>query len=312
MTVGRVLALIGRAGPNALPLGIVLGLLLPDLAAIARPWLMPTIFLLLLLTLLRADLPQVAALARRPLRLALVLAFLLVGTPLVVAGLLALLDVPPALAQAIVLYALSAPIMSAAALALMLGLNAVMALVCTILATLLAPFTLPPLALALTGLDLDIGAGALMLRLAVLVGGALAGAMVVRRLAGASALEARRDQIAGAFVLLMLVFALSIMDSVVDRLASAPRDVAVYAAAAFAVNLGLQILGLAVLPWLGRDEGTAVVMMAGNRNMGVVIAALATPSDTDLFLFFALAQVPIFILPALLRPLYRRLGGALA
>jgi BASS family bile acid:Na+ symporter len=48
--------------------------------------------------------------------------------------------------------------------------------------------------------------------------------------------------------------------------------------------------------------------------MGLLLAALPAGVDPDIALFFALAQIPMYVLPALIRPLVRRLvpaGGAL-
>ena len=306
--LARALGRIGRAGPNALPVGILLGLVVPGLADIARPYLTPAIFLLLAVTMVRADPTQVVSLVRRPARVTLLLLALLGVMPAAIAWALPIDSLPESMGQAIVLYALSPPVIAGAAIAAMLGLNFTLVLVCSMIATILVPLTLPPLALSLLGVALDIGTGELMLRLGVLVGGAAACAIAARRIAGPERIEANADAIAGGFVLLMLVFAVSIMDSVRDRLLTAPGEVLTVLALAFATNLGLQIAGLVMLPWLGRSDGTAAAMIAGNRNMGVVIAALGLPSESPVFLFFALIQVPIFVLPAALRPLYRRLA----
>jgi BASS family bile acid:Na+ symporter len=49
------------------------------------------------------------------------------------------------------------PILSAAPIAMILGLDGALALVVGLTATLLTPLTVPPLALALLGLQIDIG-----------------------------------------------------------------------------------------------------------------------------------------------------------
>ena len=41
--------------------------------------------------------------------------------------------------------------------------------------------------------------------------------------------------------------------------------------------------------------------------MGIVLAAIAGRADFDIVVFFAVAQLPMYILPALLKPLYGRL-----
>jgi BASS family bile acid:Na+ symporter len=41
--------------------------------------------------------------------------------------------------------------------------------------------------------------------------------------------------------------------------------------------------------------------------MGLLLAAFPPGTDTDVVLYFAVAQLPMYMLPALLLPLYRRL-----
>src|SRR3546814_4009413 len=76
------------------------------------------------------------------------------------------------------------PILSAAPIAMILGLDGALALVVGLIATLLTPFTVPHLALALLGLELDLGVVEFMSRLAVVVAIAVAAAVANRRLIG--------------------------------------------------------------------------------------------------------------------------------
>ena len=61
--------------------------------------------------------------------------------------------------------------------------------------------------------------------------------------------------------------------------------------------------------WLGRPAAFTVGFLAGNRNMGLLLVVLPAGLHPDIALYFALAQFPIYILPALLKPLYGRLMG---
>jgi len=72
----------------------------------------------------------------------------------------------------------------------------------------------------------------------------------------------------------------------------------------------LQLLG-ALLFWpLGLRRALTIGLTTGNRNMGLLLAVLPAGVDPDITLFFALAQVPMYVLPALSRPLVRRLLAA--
>ena len=46
------------------------------------------------------------------------------------------------------------------------------------------------------------------------------------------------------------------------------------------------------------------------RKVAVVWANLGSAATPELMLFFAAVQLPIYVLPAALRPVYRRLGAA--
>jgi BASS family bile acid:Na+ symporter len=56
---------------------------------------------------------------------------------------------------------------------------------------------------------------------------------------------------------------------------------------------------------LGRGEALALGLMVAQRNMGLMLAATAGVLPDTTWLYFALAQFPIYITPQLLRPLAR-------
>jgi BASS family bile acid:Na+ symporter len=85
-----LLAFAGRYGTQGFALSLLVGLLLPGLAASARPLLGLTIFAFLAITFARADLPAVGRVLRRPGRLAGACAWLVLAPPLLVGAGLAL------------------------------------------------------------------------------------------------------------------------------------------------------------------------------------------------------------------------------
>ena len=107
-------------------------------------------------------------------------------------------------------------------------------------------------------------------------------------------------------MVLLLIFAVAIMDGVGDLLIEDPWHVLRFILAAFAVNLLLQLLGTTVTSAMGRRPALTVGFASGNRNMGILLAVLPADSAPDALLFFALAQLPIYMLPAVLGPVYRR------
>ncbi|MEK9722287.1 MAG: hypothetical protein VW405_02225, partial [Rhodospirillaceae bacterium] len=168
--MNAVLAFLGRHAMSAMVVGVFVGLLVPSLAAVMRPLLTPSVWLLLVISLLRVDPGEGRAHLAQPGRLAALLAVFLVGQPDAKHLLVAPLPLTPGVAGAMVLTAGSSVLISTPTLGLLMGLDGAAILVVMLGTTLLVPLTLPPVALVLLGLDLGLGAGALMARLAALVG----------------------------------------------------------------------------------------------------------------------------------------------
>jgi BASS family bile acid:Na+ symporter len=97
------------------------------------------------------------------------------------------------------------------------------------------------------------------------------------------------------------------MDGVTALALARPGYIIGATVAAFAANLVLQVLG--ALAWLrqGVRPALTVGLLTGNRNMGLVLVALGADASFEVIAFFAVAQIPMYVLPGLLAPVYRRL-----
>ncbi|MGE0658463.1 MAG: hypothetical protein AB7F36_00705 [Reyranellaceae bacterium] len=306
MILVRLLNALTAHATLVLPCSVAIGLLLPDLANLFRPLVTPLVWGLLTIAMIRTDWPGLRRLARRKLYVLVALAFLMMGLALVVAPSAYWLGLPAGLALSVSIMCLCPPITSAPALAPILGLNQPLSLVAAVAGLLLAPLTLPPLALHLLGLDLDVGVLDLMLRLGALVGSALAAAMLARRLLGGRLAHVARP-LDGFGMLLLVVFAIAIFDGVTAQLLADPWRVLAYVGAAFAAHAVYQAIAVTVFAWTGRRDALTMGFLAGTRNMGLLLAVLPAGADPGLLLFIATVQFPIYIMPTLLRPLYRRL-----
>ena len=305
--MSRLLAFLGGHATWVLFVGVFLGLALPQLSSLARPLLAPCVAVLLTATLVRIDWRLMLAHLRRPGAACVIVAWLLIGAPLLTAGLLTLLPLPGPLTTALVLMAAAPPILSSAPIAMILGLDGALALVTALIATLLTPLTVPPLALALLGLELDLSVGEFMGRLAVVIAVACVAALMIRRLIGRERLPRVATHLDGLVVTVMLIFAVAIMDGVTDTLLARPLTVGLWLLAAFIANPVLQLAGAAAFAWLGRRRALTVGLVSGNCNMGLLLAAFPPGTDTDVVLYFAVAQLPMYTLPAVMLPFYRRL-----
>lgn len=305
--MSRLLAFLGGHATWVLFVGVFLGLVLPSLAAEARPLLAPAVAVLLTATLVRIDWQVMLGYLRRPWLAAVITAWLLLGAPLLMAAVLAFLPQPEALTTALVLMAAAPPILSAAPIAMILGLDGALALVAGLAATLLTPLTVPPLALALLGLELDIGVVEFMTRLSLVVAAAFAAALLIRQAIGRERLPRIATHLDGLVVTVMLIFVVAIMDGVTATLVARPMTVALWLAVAFIANPALQVAGALAFAWLGRRRALTVGLISGNCNMGLLLAAFPPGTDFDVVLYFAVAQLPMYMLPAVMLPLYRRL-----
>jgi len=303
----RVLDFLGQHATLFLAGGALLGLLVPQLATLARPLLILGLVVPLIIALVRLDWGAIAGYARRPALVGAIVAWLLLISPALMWLALKLFDLPPALVQALVLMTAAAPIVSSAAISLILGLDAALAVIVIVVATALMPFSLPMLALWLLDLEIDIDLATFMLRLALIVGGAFAAALVVRKFVPREKLAANARMLDGASVAILLIFILAIMDGVTAVAVARPGYVALVTLAAFIANIALQGLGALTALKLGLRRALTVGFMTGNCNMGLVMVALADKADFDVIVFFAMAQLPMYMLPALLFPVYARL-----
>src|SRR6185437_14947613 len=138
-------------------------------------------------------------------------------------------------------------------------------------------------------------------------GSALA-ATVIRRIAGRTWVEAQRERIDGLSVLAMFMFAVAAMDGVANHFRADPMLVVKLTALAFALALGSIALTALIFLRAGRARALAIGLIAGNRNIGLMMAATGFAVPDIAWLYFGLAQFPIYLLPHLLKPLARRLA----
>jgi len=309
----RVLAWMERRSAALLAIGVFVGLISQDLAAFCKPVIGPSVFILLTATILRLDWAQMLWRFRRPLRPLLIVAVLMVAAPLVMAAIVDVLPVPEFLRGPLVLLASSPPLISVPAFAFLLGLDGPLALVVMIAASLLQPLIQPPVALALVGVKLDIGLVPLMTRLGVFIGGAFAVAIVLRAIAGRERIQRHGPAVGGVAVAMLLVFAIGVMDGLRTQLFAAPGHVLACVLAVFATSFGFQALGIlafwAAAPlWrFSGSEGLTAALVAGTRNIATLVAVLGNAASPDLYLVLAVNQFPMYFIPSLAGPVYRRL-----
>jgi BASS family bile acid:Na+ symporter len=302
---------VGRHATRFMFGGVLVGLALPWLADLVRPLFVPLLLIPLTIALMRLDWQAFKAYGRRPLLILAILGFLLLLCPVLMLAALQPFGLPPALSAAIVLMAAAPPIVSAAAISLILGLDAALAVIVIVLSTALVPLTLPPVALLLLGIQIEMSLPEFMGRLALLVGSAFLAALILRKAIRPAWLQANGQLFDGVSVTVLVLFAVAIMAGVTEKMLSHPGYVALTTLAAFIANLALQALGYGagrVVFRLGRPAAATLGLLTGNCNMGLVMVALADKAEFDMVVFFAMGQLPMYMLPGLLYPLYKKLA----
>ncbi len=310
--VNRYITLLAARAPLLLALGVCIGLVVPSLSSIARPLLGPSIWLLLVISALRIDPSQAAGTVRRPVPVIAALCWMLFITPLlcwaVVGGLNGNSWLSVGLVTALVLMAATSPLMSTPALSQILGLDDAFAMMVLVLGSLALPFTAPAVALHLLGLDLGIDALAWSIDLTLFIGSAVAAGIVLRLFLKADRIAQAKGFLDLAIVFFLLTFAVAIMDGVADRLERETAFVLSVAGLAFASYVVLLLAGTIYGRLFGARIGATLGFVNANRNVGIFLAVLPAGAHPDIFLYFALWQLPMYMMPAVLKPVYRRLS----
>jgi hypothetical protein len=311
--VAAWLAWLGRQGTRAVAASLFVGIMLPPLAALAKPIFAYAVFALLCLAFLRVDPAQVRRHFGRPLRVAAAAGWMMLATPVLIAITLLALGLPerlPGLYVAMILQAAGPPLISAPTLAALMGLDAALSLATLVVCTAATPLTAPLFVAAFVGSGTTLSPMALGAKLLAMLAGATVVAWLVRRIAGQPWVAARMAQIDGLSVIAMFIFAVAVMDGVLTSALNDPLKVLGLMALSFALSLGLTGLTALVFARLGTSQALALGLAAGNRNMGIMLAAAGASVPELTWLYFAVAQFPIYLGPAMLKPLARRLLSA--
>jgi len=268
---------------------------------------------LLCLAFLRVEPAALMSHVVRPRLVIAATAWIMLATPALLAGVFLILGVPdvaPGLLVGLMLQAAGPPLMSAPAFAALLGLDAALTLALLVLALIVTPLTAPAFAQVILGTAMAIPPLALGVRLFLLLAGAAAAASVVRLIAGRAFLARQHERIDGLSVVTLFVFAVALMDGVAARLIGDPLTVLGLTALAFALSLAVGALTMAAFAATGRGQAFAIALAASQRNLGLMLAATGGAVPDLTWLYFALAQFPIYLAPQLLKPLARRWANA--
>lgn len=306
--LAAALGLAGRHGTLLAATSVFVGLAVPALAAACKPFLGEAIVIILTLAFLRVDPADLRRHWSRPglIAAATIWAMLIVPAVLGMAFLAFRLDQwAPGLYFMLVLQMSAPGLMSSPALAALLGLDVALTLATLIVSTAIAPLTASFFTHIYLGTALA-SPLAFGIKLFLIIAGCALTAAVIRRVTGQAFIEAQHERIDGLSVLAMFMFAVAAMDGVADRLRSEPLLVLELTALAFGLALIMTAFTAVIFLRIGRARAFAIGFITGNRNVGLMLAATGFLVPDLAWLYFAIAQFPIYLLPHLLKPLVRR------
>jgi hypothetical protein len=309
--LAAALAWLGRQGTRAVAGSLLVGVMLPPLAAFLKPIFAYALFALLCLAFLRVDPVAVRRHFSRPVLVAAASVWMMLATPVLIGVTLVALNMSeylPGLYIAMILQAAAPPVISAPTLAALMGLDAALSLATLVVCTAVTPLTAPLFAAAFISTGMALSPVTLGAKLLAMLAGAAIVAALVRRFAGQEWIDRRMAHIDGLSVIALFFFAVALMDGVLYAIIDEPLKVLGLTALSFALSFGLCALTVLVFARLGMAQALALGLAAGNRNMGLMLAAAGAAVPDLTWLYFAIAQFPIYLMPAMLKPLARRLA----
>jgi hypothetical protein len=311
----QALAWLGNQGTRAIAALVFIGIAVPPLGELLKPFVTEAIFLLLCISFMRVDTGALRDHLRRPGIVLAATAWTTLGVPLIsgVSCLATGLDArSPDLFLALMLQAVASPMMAAPALAAVMGLDSTLVLITLVTSTALVPISAPLFAYAFFGAALTLSPLGLGLKLFAILAGSLCVASAIRWTVGASAINRHAQAISGFNILILFVFVAAVMGGVAGSVWADPVKMIGLAALAFAMFFAL--LGVTTLMFrrIGRERAFALGLMVSQRNMGLMLAATDGVLPGLTWSYFALSQFPIYLSPQLLKPIVRKLTQSAA
>jgi arsenite transporter len=304
-----MLALASGHARLLLMTGLAAGLLLPALAHAMAPWLPFMVAALLTVTALRIG-HHAARGAIRDLRWGLGAVLVLqLGVPLALLALLSLAGLATTPAALAIVLATAAPAISGSTnLALLLGLDAGRMMQIMVLGTAAFPVTVLPLLLLLPQIGAlpDVLTSAGVVLLVILTATALGFALRAKLFPAPT--PAQIKSLDGASVLAFSIIVVALMAPLNTALREEPVQVALSAGLAFTLSYGLQAATLLSLRRSAfHDFAGPLAIGAGNRNIALFLVALPPDTLAPLLIFIGCWQLPMYLTPVLLPPLYRKM-----
>jgi bile acid:Na+ symporter, BASS family len=304
-----VLRWAGRNGAAVVIAGVVIGLCVPYLSELARPWLAIAIFIFTFGSFLKFDAMSLGSETTQARQIALMVLWATFGVPLIIALFIDLARPGPELAQGLLFWALVPASPACVAFAAILRLNISIALLATVIGTAASPFYIPALAALFGGYSVAIDPLATSLHLVLLVGGAFLASVVAKRLAS-TFIRANPEAMTGIAVFAMFLAGMGSMRGMQAHLLAQPETSLEFVLLAYAMLFGAELAGTLLFWRCGRTAALTAGLISGTRTITLAWVVLGDKVLPLADLFLATGMVAKYTAPGLTKWLLARILAA--
>lgn len=289
-------------------MSIFVGILYPPAAALFKPFLLPLIFLLFLAAVLQVSFTDATQVAFRDRTVWILLFWQLIVLPT-----LFYIFLKPFLLPQLHLFAVvsvcASSITATTALCRLFNLNDALSLVAGLAGAILMPLPLYVFLQLMTGAETVIDMQTYGMRTFIFIALPILLAWLLRKLISAQTDQWLQRTMPSVTLVLLVFFGLSVMDGVGAMMLNDSSRLLSFLALAFGISIAVQLITVAALYFLGLRNATTGALLCAYRNMGMVAAIAGSSLSEDFFIFLGVWQLPMYVLPLLLRRFYEKGGN---
>src|ERR1700753_2812957 len=301
-----ILRWAGQNGALIVIAGVLIGLAIPSMADLARPYLSIAIFIFTFGSFLKFDTKALGGEVSHMRRNILIMLWAAFGIPLIMFVIILLGHPGPELTQGLLFWALVPASPACVAFAAILRLNIPIALMTTVAGTVLSPFYIPALAALLGGYHLDIDPVSTCAELVFLVGGAFLAPVVAKRFAGGFIRE-NPEAMTGIAVSAMFLAGMGSKKGMQAHILSQPENSLAFVAMAYLLLFGAEIVGTLLFWRFGRTVALTAGLVSGTRTITLAWGVLGNRVLPLADLFLAAGMIAKYTAPGLTKGLLTRI-----
>ncbi len=299
----------GRNGAAVVIAGVLIGIAVPYLSDLARPYLAVAIFIFTFGSFLKFNSATLGDDVRSIRHVSLIVLWATLGIPVVVMLLISLTHPGQQLAQGLLFWALVPASPACVAFAAILRLNIGIALLGTVIGTAASPFYIPALAALSGGYHIDIDPLATCLNLVLLIGGAFLAAIVAKRVAG-SFIGQNPEAMTGIAVFAMFLAGMGSMRGMQAHLLAQPDVSIEFVLLAYVMLFSAELIGTFLFWRAGRSAALTAGLISGTRTITLAWVILGSNVLPLADLFLATSMIAKYTAPGLTKWLLGRLLAA--